>query len=103
VSQFDLFGDLVEEAAPAPSDPMDEVRAQHQAAIDDLPEKLRPQCTPVGPMPTERPQLEEFHRVNQRLYLLWLVGAIARGIYRDSSEANAPYVLMKLNGLGGEW
>jgi hypothetical protein len=102
VSQFDLFGDPVEEAAP-PSASLNEVRVQHQAAIDDLPEKLRPQCTPVGPMPTERAELDEWTRTSQRSYLLWLIGAIARGIYRDSSEANAPYVLAKLNGLGGEW
>lgn len=103
MSQFDLFGDPVEEAPPVPSGLLHEVRAQHQAAIDDLPEKLRPQCASVGPMPTARAELDEWTRTSQRSYLLWLIGAIARGIYRDSSEANAPYVLAKLNGLGGEW
>lgn len=103
MSQFDLFGDPVEEAPPALADPMDEVRAQHRAAIDELPEKLRPQCAPVGAVPGSKAELDEWTRTSQRSYLLWLIGAIARGIYRDSSEANAPYVLMKLNGLGGEW
>lgn len=100
MSQFDLFGEVVEEAPLALAPPLLDVRAQHLAAIDALPEKLRPQCAPV---PTTTPKLDEWTRTTQRSYLLYLVGAIARGIYRDSSEANAPYVLAKLNGLGGEW
>jgi len=100
VSQFDLFGHPIEEAQP---DPMAEVREQHAAAIAALPEKLRPHCAAVGPAPTDKPQLEAFYRVNQRLYLLWLIGAIARGIYRESSLQNVRFVLLKLNGLGGEW
>ncbi|WP_172173314.1 hypothetical protein, partial [Paraburkholderia elongata] len=63
----------------------------------------RPQCAPATPVPTAKPQLDEWTRTTQRSYLMYLVGAIARGIYRETSEANAPYVLAKLNGLGGEW
>lgn len=103
--QFDIFGDPEPIAAP-PAAPLDEraqIAAQHASDIEALPEKLRPQCAPAAPVPTAKPQLDEWTRTTQRLYLLYLVGAIARGVYRDSSEANAPYVLMKLNGLGGEW
>jgi hypothetical protein len=102
--QFDIFGDP-EPLAALPAGPHDEraqTTAQHAADIEALPEKLRPQCVPATPVPTAKPQLDEWMRTTQRLYLLYLVGAIARGIYRDSSEANAPYVLMKLNGLAGE-
>jgi len=104
--QFDIFGDPDPVAVPSAAAPKDEraqVIEQHAAAIDALPEKLRPQCAPAVPVPTAKPQLDEWTRTTQRLYLLYLVGAIARGVYRESSEANAPYVLMKLNGLGGEW
>ena len=86
------------------SDMFSEPEASPSAdAINGLPEKLRPKCTPAAPVPTEKGKLDEWTRTTQRLYLLYLVGAIARGIYRESSEANVPYVLMKLNGLGGEW
>lgn len=101
MSEFDLFGDPIE--SPSAVAPHAEQRAQHLAAIDALPEKLRPRCAPVGQMPTTQPELDEWTRTSQRSYLLWLIGAIARGMYREPSEANAPYVLMKLNGLGGEW
>ncbi|WP_146153222.1 hypothetical protein [Paraburkholderia fungorum] len=105
MSQLDMFGDPEPVAASAPpmSDATAVLRAQHAELIELLPEKLRPQCAPALPVPTGGAQLEHWARVTQRIYLLYLVGAIARGIYRDSSEANAPYVLMKLNGLGGEW
>lgn len=105
MSQLDMFGDpepMGASAPPAP-DATAVLRAQHAELIELLPEKLRPQCAPAAPVPTGGTQLEQWARVTQRIYLLYLVGAIARGIYRDSSEANAPYVLMKLNGLGGEW
>src|SRR5258708_31069328 len=104
--QFDIFGDTDPDVAPAPTAPKDEraqITAQHAADIEALPEKLRPQCAPAAPVPTTKPQLDEWTRTTQRSYLLYLVGAISRGIYRESSEANAPYVLLKLNGLGGEW
>lgn len=103
--QFDIFGDPEPIEAPpaAPKDERAQITAQHAADIEALPEKLRPQCAAVASVPTAKPQLDEWTRATQRLYLLYLVGAIARGIYRDSSEANAPYVLMRLNGLGGEW
>ena len=80
--QFDIFGE--------------------PETIAAVPEILRPHCAPA-PVPTAKPHLDEWTRTTQRSYLLWLTGAIARGIYRESSEANAPYVLMKLNGLAGEW
>jgi hypothetical protein len=80
-------------------------RAEHAAAIAAIPEKLRPSCAPVPPMPDAKAkgQLDAWTRETQRLYLLYLVGAIARGIYRDSSTANVRFVLLKLNGLAGEW
>lgn len=104
--QFDIFGDPEPIEAPpadAPQDERAQITAQHAADIEALPEKLRPQSAPAVPVPTTKPQLDEWTRTTQRSYLLYLVGAIARGIYRESSEANAPYVLMKLNGLAGEW
>lgn len=100
-----MFGDpepIAASAPPAP-DATAVLRAQHAELIELLPEKLRPKCAPAAPVPTGGAQLEQWARITQRIYLLYLVGAIARGIYRDSSEANAPYVPMKLNGLGGEW
>lgn len=99
-----MFGDpepIATTAPPAP-DASAVIRAQHAELIALLPEKLRPQCTPAAPVPAAGAQLDAWARVTQRIYLLYLVGAIARGVYRDASEANAPYVLMKLNGLGGE-
>ncbi|CAB3742660.1 hypothetical protein LMG24238_06919 [Paraburkholderia sediminicola] len=100
-----MFGDPEPTAitAAAATDATAVLRAQHAELIELLPEKLRPQCAPAAPVPQGGAQLEQWARVTQRIYLLYLVGAIARGVYRDSSEANAPYVLMKLNGLGGEW
>ena len=105
MSQLDMFGDPEPVAITAPPalDATAILRAQHVELIELLPEKLRPQCVPAPPVPTGGAQLEQWARVTQRMYLLYLIGAIARGVYRESSEANAPYVLMKLNGLGGEW
>ncbi|MFM0630715.1 hypothetical protein [Paraburkholderia xenovorans] len=103
MSQFDLFGDPVEEAPAVLADPMDEVRAQHQVAIDELPEKLRPQCMPVGAAPDGKAELDEWTRTSQRTFLLWMIGALARGMYTASSMTSLPGVLQKLNGLGGEW
>ena len=100
-----MFGDPgpIATTAPPAADESAVLRDHHAELIALLPEKLRPQCAPAAPVPTDGAQLEQWARVTQRIYLLYLIGAIARGIYRDSSEANAPYVLMKLNGLGGEW
>lgn len=95
MNQPDMFGDPVPVAA-APA-------TTHAQVIAAQPEKLRPTCAPVVPMPTGKAELEEWTRVTQRTYLLYLVGAIARVTYRESSIANARHVLMKLNGLGGEW
>lgn len=104
VSQFDMFAEDLPVAEPPPKEPpRAAIVAEHRAAIDALPEKLRPTCIKAQPMPTAKAELDEWTRTTQRLYLLYLIGAIARGIYRESSEANAPYVLAKLNGLGGQW
>jgi hypothetical protein len=104
MSQLDLFGDP-EPPITAEPDPKEQDSEQHRhaAAIAALPEKLRPSCAPALPVPTGKAELEEWTRVTQRIYLLYLVGAIARVTYRESSIANARYVLMKLNGLGGQW
>jgi len=97
MSQFDLFGDP-EPVATAPTQAV-----AHAQLIAAQPEKLRPTCAPAVPMPTGKAELDEWTRVTQRAYLLYLVGAIARITYRESSIANARHVLMKLNGLGGDW
>lgn len=100
-----MFGDPEPAAVTSPlaADDAAVLRARHAELIALLPEKLRPQCSPALPVPTGKAELDAWARVTPRIYLLYLIGAIARGIYRESSEANAPYVLMKLNGLGGEW
>lgn len=100
-----MFGDPEPIAITAPP-PVDEtigIRQHHAELIALLPEKLRPSSAPALPVPTGKAELDAWTRSTQRIYLLYLIGAIARGVYRDSSEANAPFVLMKLNGLGGEW
>ncbi|NML34552.1 hypothetical protein [Paraburkholderia antibiotica] len=106
--QTDLFGEL----APAPVDERQQARERLQAAIAAQPEVLRPSCVPATPMPTTKPELDAWVRTTQRIYLLYLVGAIQRLKYRDSSIANARYVLLianaryvllKLNGMGGQW
>lgn len=105
MSQLDMFGDPepVAITAPPAHDETIGIRARHAELIGLLPEKLRPTCEPAIPVPTAKAELDAWTRSTQRIYLLYLIGAIARGVYRESSEANAPYVLMKLNGLGGEW
>lgn len=45
----------------------------------------------------------ETFRVATGPFAGYLIGAIERLTYRESSIANARYVLMKLNGLAGEW
>ncbi|MGF7131975.1 hypothetical protein P3T40_003458 [Paraburkholderia sp. EB58] len=97
--QTDLFGDLFAEEEVA------ELAAPsvHAERIAALPEKLRPRCEPALPVPTAGPALDEWTRHTQRLYLLYLVGACQRLEYRESSLHNVRYVLVKLNGLGGEW
>jgi hypothetical protein len=102
--QFDMFAEAEPEvAAPilsvAPLPPTD-----YQVALDALPEKMR--ADPVAmhaPKPAAGAQLDEWTRKTQRLYLLWLVGAINRFQYRESCIANAREILFKLNGLGGTW
>jgi hypothetical protein len=97
--QTDLFGDLfVEVATVEPTPP-----SAHAERIAALPEILRPRCEPALPMPSGGPALDEWTRHTQRLYLLYLVGACQRLQYRESSLHNVRYVLVKLNGLGGEW
>jgi hypothetical protein len=95
---FDLFGEV-----PVPVDPTAARRDQHTAAIAALPEKLRPRAEAIGAIPTTKPQLDEWTRTTQRKFLLWMIGALARGMYTASSMTSLPGVLQKLNGLGGEW
>lgn len=103
--QFDIFGYSVPiEVAPAAAkDERSQIIAQHAAEIGALPEKLRMQCTPAAPVPAAKPQLDEWTRTTQRTFLLWMIGALARGIYTASSMTSLPGVLQRLNGLAGEW
>ncbi|WP_454825383.1 hypothetical protein [Paraburkholderia xenovorans] len=105
MSQLDMFGSAepITITAPPASNGAAGIRERHAELIGLLPEKLRPQCTPALPVPSGNAELDAWNRTTQRIYLLYLIGAIERGVYRDASEANAPYVLMKLNGLGGQW
>lgn len=100
MSQFDLFGDPVGEATASDDT---SVHDEHAAKIAELPEALRPNCAPSKPRPEGGAQLDAWTRETQRLYLLYLIGAIQRLTYRESSLANIGPILMKLNGLGGEW
>jgi hypothetical protein len=96
MTQFDMFGGDPVETPPAMATIADVIAQQ--------PEKLRPTCTPAQPRPTEAgAQLDVWIRETQRIYLLYLVGAIARITYRESSIANARGVLFKLNGMAGQW
>jgi hypothetical protein len=95
---FDLFGEV-----PEHPDPKAGPRQQHAAAIAALPAVLRPQCAPAAPVPTAKPHLDEWTRTTQRTFLLWMIGALARGMYTASSMTSLPGVLQKLNGLAGEW
>ncbi|MFD1557038.1 hypothetical protein ACFSHT_15665 [Paraburkholderia silviterrae] len=101
--QIDLFGDFEPAAAPATVDERTQVIERHAAAVEALPEKLRPTCVVASPVPVTKPELDAWTRTTQRVYLLYLVGATHSMTYRDSSIANVRYVLLKLNGLGGEW
>jgi hypothetical protein len=94
--QSDIFGDPEPVEAPP-------VPPQHAADIQALPENLRPQCTPAAPVPTGKAELDEWTRKSQRTFLLWMIGALARGVYTTSSMASLPGVLQRLNGLAGEW
>ena len=80
MSQLDMFA----EPAVAPS-----------AYVPPIPVAQRPEVPGA--------QLDAWTRETQRHYLRYLIGAIERLTYRESSIANARYVLMKLNGLAGEW
>lgn len=95
--QPDLFADLDPPATP-PRDQHADVAARHAAAIEALPEKLRPTCTRRG-----NAEIDEWTRTSQRAFLLWMIGAIARGLYTTSSMVALPGVPQKLNGLGDEW
>ncbi|WP_035513264.1 hypothetical protein [Paraburkholderia nodosa] len=85
------------ELAPEPVDDRAPIAAQHAPAIETLPEVLRP-----APLP-RCAELDDWTRTSQRAFLLWMIGAIARGLYTVSSMVALPGVLQKLNGLGGEW
>jgi hypothetical protein len=94
--QFDMFA-AETELALEPIHERPSVTAQHAAAIEALPEVLRP-------APMQRiAELDDWTRTSQRVFLLWMIGAITRGLYTVSSMAALPGVLQKLNGLGGEW
>jgi hypothetical protein len=99
-AQFDMFGEEEVETVEAPVDPYVQAHADKIAA---LPELLRPKCEPALPTPAGGAALDEWTRQTQRLYLLYLVGACQRLEYRESSLHNVRYVLLKLNGLAGEW
>lgn len=101
--QVNLFGDLEPTPATPVVDEHAQIIARHAAAVEALPEKLRPSCTPMPAMPTSKTELDAWTRNTQRIYLLYLVGATHSMTYRESSIANARYVLLKLNGMGGEW
>lgn len=90
-----MFSSDPEPVTPAAQTYADVIAAQ--------PEVLRPKCQAVSPVPKGGAELDAWTRETQRIYLLYLVGALARLKYRDSSMANARGVLFKLNGLGGQW
>jgi hypothetical protein len=92
--QIDLFA----EPAPPPS-----AAERHRAAIAAQPAILQPCCVAAEPKPETQSDIDAWTRRTQRNYLLYLVGAIQRLTYRESSIANVRHVLAKLNGLGGEW
>jgi hypothetical protein len=77
--------------------------ATHAEKIAAQPEVLRPSDAAAEPRPDTQSELDAWTRRTQRIYLLYLVGAIERITYRESSVANARQVLLKLNGIGGEW
>jgi hypothetical protein len=107
---LDMFDAAVPPPAPTKSKEPAEaetaqsaLREQHTAAIEALPEVLRPRCEAARPVPTAKAQLDEWTRESQRKFLLWMIGALSRGMYTASSMTSLPGVLQKLNGLGGEW
>jgi hypothetical protein len=80
----------------------DEPEVTEAAAVDLPPVHIPP--SPVAKKPAgEGPQLDAWTRETQRHYLLYLIGAIPRLTYRESFTIHARAVLVKLNGLGGEW
>lgn len=98
--QIDLFAEF--EPSNAANDTLS-AADRHRAAIADQPEILRPNDAVAEPRPDTQSDLDAWTRRTQRIYLLYLVGAIQRVVYRESSITNVRYVLLKLNGLGGEW
>lgn len=99
--QIDLFSDS--SPTPPPASDTQSASERLRAAIAEQPEVLRPSDAAPGPRPETQSDLDAWTRRTQRIYLLYLVGAIQRLTYRESSIANVRYVLLKLNGLGGEW
>jgi hypothetical protein len=107
-----MFGDLpvASGAALAANAPRTEavklepVLITLKARIDELPEVLRPSSEPAHPVPTEKGELEEWVRITQRKYLLFLAGAIHTMLQHGPSFIDdARCVLVKLNGMGGRW
>ena len=99
--QIDLFAEPASPAAATSDTPS--AAERHRAAIAAQPEILRPCDAAAEPRPDTQSDLDAWTRRTQRIYLLYLVGAIQRLTYRESSIANVRHVLVKLNGLGGEW
>ncbi|CAN7776565.1 hypothetical protein [Caballeronia sp. LjRoot31] len=50
-----------------------------------------------------QPELDTWTRTTQRLYFHYLIQAIHEGTYLEASLANVRYVMLHLNGLGGQW
>ena len=50
-----------------------------------------------------QPELDTWTRTTQRPYFRYLIQAIHEGTYLAVSLANVRYVMLHLNGLGGQW
>jgi hypothetical protein len=97
MNQFDMFGEdlvpapLLRALAPTPTYP---------AAIEIEPVELKLRVAP---------ELDAWTRETQRIHIIAHARDLTR--LREAGDAhrvhciiqNAPYVLLKLNGLGGQW
>ena len=97
MTQFDMFG-----GDPAP--------AAARRALP--PEPTYPPAVDLEPVPLElrvKPELDAWTRETQRIHIIAHARDLTR--LRAAGDAhrvhcilqNAPYVLLKLNGLGGQW
>lgn len=64
------------------------------------PEKFRPARMKVRPPMADQAQ---WQRLTQRDYLLYLLGAIQRAAFKNTRIDDARDILVKLNGMGGQW